>query len=151
MKKNKPVLKLDHFVPYRLSIASNVVSDLIASAYQDHFGISIPEWRLITVLAERGPSTQLDLGAVTLMDKVTVSRAAVTLVSRKLVTRKPHAQDKRSHLLILTASGQALYDDVVPRALKLEKSLLMDFKRSEVKQFLKFLNRLVDSSLEAQK
>ena len=51
-------LRLDGYLPYRLSVASNAVSGLIARAYEDRFGLTIPQWRLVCVLAEDGPSTQ---------------------------------------------------------------------------------------------
>ena len=35
-------LKLDDFLPYRLSVVSNAVSDAIASTYQALFGLRIP-------------------------------------------------------------------------------------------------------------
>ena len=68
-------LRLDGYLPYRLSVASNAVSRLIARAYEDRFGLTIPQWRLIAVLAEDGPLTQQAIGSRTVMDKVTVSRA----------------------------------------------------------------------------
>ena len=43
----EPGLRLDAYLPYRLSVASNAVSGLIALAYQDRFGLTVPQWRLI--------------------------------------------------------------------------------------------------------
>ncbi len=43
-------LNLDNFLPYRLSIASNALSERIAAEYQNRFGLKIPEWRLMAVL-----------------------------------------------------------------------------------------------------
>jgi hypothetical protein len=40
-------LDLDRFLPYRLSVLSNRVSDAIAKAYSDRFGLTIPEWRVM--------------------------------------------------------------------------------------------------------
>jgi hypothetical protein len=67
-------LQLDGYLPYRLSVASNAVSGLIARAYEDRFALSIPQWRLICVLAEDGGLTQVQIVARTVMDKVTVGR-----------------------------------------------------------------------------
>ena len=39
-------LELDRFLPYRLSVLSNTVSTAIAGAYQQRFGLTIPEWRV---------------------------------------------------------------------------------------------------------
>lgn len=50
-------LHLDRFVPYQLSVTSNRVSDRIARAYDALFGLSIPEWRLIALIAEHAPVT----------------------------------------------------------------------------------------------
>ncbi len=135
-------LRLAAFVPYRLSIATNTVSDVIAGAYRALFGLTIPEWRLIAVLAEKGSATQFDLGAATRMDKVTVSRAAIALVARGLMRRSPTPHDKRSHLVALTAEGQALYDQVAPKALALEDAILADFSADEVAALIAMLQRL---------
>src|SRR5581483_4599033 len=117
-------LKLDAYLPYRLSVASNAVSRLIARAYEDRFGLTIPQWRLIAVLGEHGPLTQQEIAARTVMDKVTVSRATQGLVKRHLVERAPHGADGRSHHLTLSKSGEQLYSEVAPVALEYEARLL---------------------------
>jgi DNA-binding MarR family transcriptional regulator len=135
-------LRLDDFVPYRLSITSNMVSDVIASAYRSLFGLNVPEWRLVTVLAEHGSISQFGLCGATRMDKVTVSRAAIALVERGLVKRAPNADDKRSHLLSLTTAGRALYEQVAPKALALEDTIFADFSREEIETLVAMLHRL---------
>lgn len=147
MKKDR-TLRLNGFVPYRLSIASNTVSDMIAGAYRALFGLTIPEWRLVTILAEHDGMTQQDLGELTRMDKVTVSRAAVGLVDRGLVSRAPNAHDKRSHLLSLTKDGWSLYGQVAPKALALEDAVLGGFDKAEVAQLMSMLERLEEAALK---
>ncbi|GHH08886.1 MarR family transcriptional regulator [Sphingomonas sp. AAP5] len=139
-------LKLDDFLPYRLSIASNRVSAAIASAYQALFGLKISEWRLVAVIAEGPGMTQQALGLATRMDKVTVSRAAAALVERGLVARQPNPGDQRSHMLALTATGQALYDDVAPKALELEARVFAGFSPAEIKAFRAMLDRIEASA-----
>ncbi len=133
-------LKLDAFLPYRLSIASNRVSSAVATAYQALFALKIPEWRLIAVIAEGQAMTQQALGAATQMDKVTVSRAAIALVDRGLVKRAPNPDDQRSHLLSLSKAGQALYDSVVPKALEAE--IFAGFSADGLAQFAEMLARI---------
>src|ERR1044072_2175980 len=135
-------LKLDHSLPYRLSIASNAVSDAIATAYRTLFGLRIPEWRLVAVLAEDGASSQQALCGRTRMDKVTVSRAAIALVDRGLVGRGANPEDQRSHLLTLTAEGWALYEQVAPQALELERRAFEGIDPAEVEAFRAMLARL---------
>ncbi|WP_448657886.1 MarR family winged helix-turn-helix transcriptional regulator [Sphingomonas sp. CJ99] len=137
-----PRLSLDQFLPYRLSIASNRVSDAIATAYQAMFGLKIPEWRLIAVLAEDGAATQQALGGRTRMDKMTVSRATLALVERGLVIRSPNLADQRSHLLELSTAGRALYDDIAPKALAMEAEMLSGFSEAERERLTGYLVRL---------
>jgi DNA-binding MarR family transcriptional regulator len=141
-------LKLGEFLPYRLSIASNMVSDVIASAYRTLFGLSVSEWRLVTVLAERGHATQAELANATRMDKLTVSRAAIALVDRRLVERAGNPDDKRSNILTLSGSGRDLYAQVAPKALALEKELLADFTRDECRRLVAMLQRLESAAAQ---
>ena len=135
-------LKLDAFLPYRLSIASNAVSDAIATAYRTLFGLRIPEWRLVAVLAEDGGMSQQALCGRTRMDKVTVSRAAIALADRRLVERTPNPDDQRSHLLALTPEGWALYEQVAPKALELERRMFDGIDAAELVRFRAMLERI---------
>lgn len=138
----KPALKLDSFLPFLLSTTSNAVSNLVARTYQARFGLDIPQWRLVAVLAEAEGLTPQQLCDRTLMDKVTVSRAAHALVSRGLASRSPHSHDGRSHVLVLTAHGRRLVSDVAPAALAMEQVLFEAFTAKEMAQFAAFLNRV---------
>lgn len=141
-------LVLDRFLPYRLSITSNLVSDRIARAYESLFGLTIPEWRLIAVIAEVEAVTQAEIGERTRMDKVTVSRAAIALVERGLLVRAPNPSDKRSHHLSLTGAGRDLYASVAPKALELEAKIFARFSREELDGFVTMLRRIDAAALE---
>ncbi len=135
-------LRLDGFLPYRLSITSNLVSDHIASAYQQLFGLTIPEWRLIAIVAEEEAVAQSAVCERSRMDKVTVSRAAIAMVGRGLLARNAHDGDRRSHLLVLTEAGRELYADVAPKALELEAQLFAGFTPDELEAFVTMLHRI---------
>lgn len=141
-KPERDALRLDAFLPYLLSVASNRVSDAIAETYRALFGLRIPEWRLIAVLAESDGLTQQALGAATRMDKVSVSRAAATLTERGLVGRAPNPADQRSHSLTLTAAGRALYAEVAPKALEIEGRIFGGFTQAETAALKAALNRI---------
>jgi len=141
-------LRLDAFIPYLLSVTSNLVSDAIASTYQSLFGLSIPEWRLVAVLGEDEGFTQQQIGRRTRMDKVTVSRATIALVERGLVERVPHASDRRSQSLHLTSAGHTLYDQVAPKALELERRIFESFDPKEVAAFSDMLARIRTVTLD---
>ncbi|WP_066794439.1 MarR family winged helix-turn-helix transcriptional regulator [Sphingomonas soli] len=141
-------LRLDEFLAYRLSIASNAVSDIVARAYRSLFGLRIPEWRLIAVLAEGGNMSQQALCGRTRMDKVTVSRAAIALADRGLIARASNPDDQRSHLLTLSKEGWALYEQIAPKALEMERRIFAGFSDAERIQLKAMLDR-IDSAVEA--
>lgn len=124
-------LVLDHFLPYRLSVASNAVSTTISNAYRKRFGLKIAEWRLIAILAEDAQLTPAMLGERTRMDKITVSRAAAALVERGLIEAADNPGDGRSHFLSLTADGAALYSEIAPLALAIEAQLFSGLSTEE--------------------
>ncbi len=140
-------LRLDAFVPFRLSYTSNLVSDRIAKTYEALFGLSIPEWRLVAVIAEGEGVTQAAIGARTRMDKVTVSRAAIALTERGLLQRAGNPDDRRSHLLTLTEAGRTLYAAVAPKALELERRIFESFPADELARFVETLRRIDAAAL----
>lgn len=149
---DKPSLRLDSFLPYRLSFTTNRVSDVIAKAYESLFALRIPDWRLIAVIAENPAGiTQHEIGLKTRMDKVIVSRAAIALIDRGLLARKPVSGDKRSHLLQLTAAGWELYAAVAPKAIELEKRIFDAFPKEDLVRFEKMLRDIdrIVSGIEA--
>lgn len=135
-------LNLDNFLPYRLSIASNALSQRIAKEYQNRFGLKIPEWRLMAVLGQGVPRTQRELVAITRMDKVTVNRAAKALADRQLIARQAHEADGRSHHLELTETGRSLYDAIVPIALAMEERLEKPLSAAERATLMAILTKL---------
>ena len=140
-------LRLDDYLPYRLSVASNAVSSLIARAYQDRFGLSIPQWRLISVLAQDGALAQSQLVARTGMDKVMVTRAAQGLIGRNLAARSVHLEDGRSHLLTLTRAGIALHAEIAPLALAYEAACIAGLTPEDVTLLKRLLKRLQTAAL----
>lgn len=135
-------LRLPSYLPYRLSVASNKASGLIARAYQAKFGLSIWEWRVIAVLGEGRPLTAQALCEATAMDKVTVSRAIRALDERGLVQRKPNPGDKRASDVTLTVQGGEVYAEVAPLALRYEQTLLEGFSDDERHQLMALLEKL---------
>ena len=140
-------LQLQEYLPYRLSVAANAVSRLIARAYESQFGLTIPQWRLMAVLGDEGALTQQELCGRTLMDKVTVMRAAQGLTRRRLVRRRPNAQDGRSHRLDLSPTGYAMYCEVIPLAREYESQLLAGLNASDVTLLHRLLRQVEAAAL----
>jgi DNA-binding MarR family transcriptional regulator len=117
-------IDLDRFLPYRLSVLSNLVSGAIADAYQRRFGLSIPEWRVLAVLARYPGLSAAEVAERTRMDAVAVSRAVARLLAAGRLRRATSRDDRRRSVLSVSAAGLAVYREVAPIALGYERELL---------------------------
>lgn len=142
MRDSPPALILDEFLPYRLSVTSNIVSAAIAREYRTRFGLRIPEWRVIAVLANGGEQSQLAIAGRTEMDKMTVSRAVRALAERGLIARSIDLKDERARLLRLTRAGEALFAEISPKALAIEARLKAALGEAEFAHLVSALAKL---------
>ena len=143
-------LQLDRFIPYRLSVLTNTVSMVIAGAYEREFGLSIPQWRVMAVLARYPDLSAVEVAERTAMDKVAVSRAIQGLLDDKRVLRAFDKGDRRRSILRLSAAGQAVYTRVAPMALRYEAELLSALSPSDQRTLDRLLARLMEQAKSMQ-
>lgn len=140
-------LHLERFLPYRLSVLSNRISQDIADLYQQRYDLSVTEWRVIAVLAQHPGISAGEAADRTAMDKVAISRAVASLVDAGRVSRNTHVDDRRRAVLALTEAGQAIHDEVAPLALDYESRLLESLDPDE----RALLDRLLDRVEELER
>src|SRR5476651_1576611 len=85
---NAGALRIEEFLPYRLNVCANLVSQALSRIYSDCYKIGVPEWRVLVTLGQFGLMTAKAIGAHTQMHKTKVSRAVALLERRKWVTRR---------------------------------------------------------------
>jgi DNA-binding MarR family transcriptional regulator len=116
-------LDLEHFLPYRLSVLSNRVSQGIARTYEARFGLSVTEWRVIAIIGRYPGLSATEVAQRAAMDKVAISRAVRRLMQAGRVEREPNDADRRERHLRLTDAGRAIHDQIVPAALAYERRI----------------------------
>jgi DNA-binding MarR family transcriptional regulator len=135
-------LELERFLPYRLSILSNTISQAIAADYEQLYDLSMTEWRVMAVLARYELLSAREVAERTAMDKVAVSRALARLVEAGRVVRDTHDEDRRRSVLTLSEDGWAVHDAVAPLARSHERRLLDRLNDEEQRQLLVILEKL---------
>lgn len=144
LKRSADRLHLDRFVPYRLSVLSNVVSMSIAAAYEREFGLTIPQWRVVAVLARYPNLSAIEVAERTAMDKVAVSRAVQGLLADKRLVRGLDKHDRRKSVLRLSSAGQDVYTRIAPLALGYERRLLGTLSVADRRQLDRLISRLLE-------
>jgi DNA-binding MarR family transcriptional regulator len=124
-------IDLERFLPYRLSVLSNLVSSAIADAYRRRFGLTIPEWRVIAVLSRHPGLAAAEVADLTRMDAVAVSRAVARLLRAGRLRRSVDSDDRRRSVLSVSPAGAAVYREVAPLALRYERDLLATLTRPQ--------------------
>ena len=141
----RTLLNLTEFLPFRLSVLSNTISERISAAYRRDFGLSVPQWRVMAVIGQNPGLTATQLAETTRMDKVAVSRAIAGLIDDGRLERRATLHDGRSSTLYLTRRGEEIYDEVAPLARQFEDELLSQLSASDQKA----LKRLLDLMAKA--
>jgi DNA-binding MarR family transcriptional regulator len=135
-------LRLSTFLPFRLSVLSNAVSQRIAELYDREFGLSIWQWRVMAVTADTPGITATEIGQRTQMDKVAVSRAVAGLMEVGYLERRPSPEDARRSLLFVTRAGRDIYDLIVPLALAEEERLVATLTAKEQTELARLMEKL---------
>ena len=146
MARNVPAdpqdLDLAGFLPYRLSVLSNTISEKIAATYRREFGLSVPQWRVMAVVKRYPGISATAVSDKTAMDKVAVSRAVASLIDAERLERRARPEDGRSSALFLTPEGLAIYDQVAPKALDFERTLLAELSVEERETLARLLGTI---------
>ncbi|HEY3778633.1 MAG TPA: MarR family winged helix-turn-helix transcriptional regulator [Rhizomicrobium sp.] len=146
MPSNGHALDLDRFLPYRLSVLTNRVSNAIARHYVERFDLSPPEWRVMAALGQSPGLSAREVALRTEMDKVQVSRAVSGLVAARRVKKQTDAHDGRITRLVLTSRGLAIYQAIVPEALALEERFLAALGPAERVALNRMIEKLSDEA-----
>jgi DNA-binding MarR family transcriptional regulator len=137
-------IDLQRFLPYRLSVLSNLVSSTIADTYQRRFDLTIPEWRVIAVLSRHPGLSAAEVAELTRMDAVAVSRAVARLLRAGRLRRAVSPVDRRRSVLRVSRAGAAVYHAVAPLALAYERELLAALGDSERALLVRALDSLTE-------
>lgn len=92
-------------------------------------GIDGRELGVLFVLAGREPASQLQVAARLGIDRTTMVALLDTLESKGLVSRAPHAQDRRRNVIALTEAGQRTLEHATAASNEAERQLLASLDR----------------------
>jgi len=135
-------LELENFLPYRLSVLAQLVSESLHDLYAGPFELTVTQWRVLAALGRFAPLTASDVGQRIVMDKVAVSRAVAGLMKRGLIERATDRDDRRRATLRLSARGRAMHSRIVPIALAYEAKLYQALNAEEARVFNTLADRL---------
>jgi DNA-binding MarR family transcriptional regulator len=135
-------IALESFLPYQLSVIASRVSRALARLYAVRFDLTVPEWRIMTVLGRFPGISANEVCELTAMDKVRVSRGVARLLQFERVRRDSDPSDRRRSKLYLSDSGREVYDQIVPVAHAYQDKLMADLDSAEMRLLEKLLSKI---------
>lgn len=146
-------LNVEDFLTSRMTRLSNSLRTNLTKPYLESFGLSLPEWRLLALVARFAPMRFSEVTSRSGMDKGQVSRTLRAMAERGL-TRTKAIKERGSRstealaapvMVSITAKGVALYKAVLPVARKRQAELLLTLSQSERVQLYSIIGKLSDT------
>jgi MarR family transcriptional regulator, organic hydroperoxide resistance regulator len=125
---------LEGFLPYLV----HRVGSHLAEGFEDGFaeaGLSLPEWRALSILYEYGPQTMGDIARRTSINASTMTRLVGQMEKRDLVKRERPVGDQRTVYVRILKDGRDKVEFLIPRVLDYESELSACFSPSELQTF----------------
>jgi DNA-binding MarR family transcriptional regulator len=120
LSRTDKTIRLADFLPYRFGTLGHWLTLPEAELRASPVPLTLPEWKVLAIVADRGPVTPVEIGRLGTQPKATVSRLVARLLEIGLLERRPKAGDGRTFELSLTDDGARVYGGLVPRARRLE-------------------------------
>lgn len=137
---------IDRSLFFKLMLLVNFTARPFAARYGKKYRISLTEWRVLFVLAQREDLAASDLGDFLGLDKMAVSRAVRALETSRRLLRVPDQNDGRRRTLLLTKAGRDLYETISPSGRERERMLLSSIDNKQTKVLENLLDRLLNAA-----
>ena len=130
-KSSAVVVHLDDYLPYLINRVGNTLVQLFSRDLAS-FELSVPMWRVIAVLAEKGEQRLIDLSLMTSIEASTLSRLTEAMQRKRLVLRQRSRLSKREVVVSLAERGRELVGFLSPIADAYEEEMTADLRASEL-------------------
>jgi DNA-binding MarR family transcriptional regulator len=140
--KAKSEKDLSTLVSFRLRRLTNMYTKASASVYEREFGLTLNEWRVVSLLFATGPMSMSRLAHQALFDRGLTSRVVGALIERGLIERKTNPMDGRGVVIELSDKGRGVVDEVAPRAYDRNRQLLACLTNKEAELLETILDKL---------
>jgi DNA-binding MarR family transcriptional regulator len=125
-------LNVEDFLSFRVTRLSNALRTSITKRYLAEFDLSLPEWRLLALVARFAPMRFSEVTSRSRMDKGQVSRTLRAMAKRGLTKMKTlrsrggSAEVLAAPVMVsITSKGRKLYRAILPVARKRQAEMLM--------------------------
>jgi len=119
--------KLDQAIGMHVNRTAFLMTEEIARRFANRdYQLSAQDFGILYRLSKQGPMTQVEIAALMMRDKTTITRRIDGLVKKGLVERNPDPDDRRYYRIGLTVAGEAALTVLIPLVSEFQQELLRD-------------------------
>lgn len=144
LPKEPTRIELEQFLPYVFYLITSRLSRRFLERLRPH-GMTVPRWRVLMVIANKGPSSIGQLVELTFIPQSGVSRVIDQMERDRLVVRRNSAEDQRVVKVHLTARGEGIYRRLAHVAISYSDAIVSDFTRRERAELFALLRRVLSN------
>src|SRR5262245_31132101 len=127
---------------YRVLLLSNTLARWAAREYPRRFGVSLPEWRVLSIVAARSPVAVNAIADAVSVDKAWVSRTLRRLARGGYIRPRQDPRDERRVLIEITLKGRAKAEEMLRASQNRQRRLVAGLRSADLGRFLKMLASL---------
>jgi len=126
---------------YVVNRTARLMAQLLADELRPA-GVGIGQWAVLMFLWATDGMSQAELSRVVAIEPPTMVRTIDRMVRDGLVERRPDREDGRISRIYLTDHGRALRDDLVPKAVAVNRRVLARLSAGEGRKLFGLLRKL---------
>jgi len=125
-------LRVDDFITTRVVRLGIMLRKKITQRYVTSLGLTEPQWRILSVMAESPQMSMTQLVTEAVIDKALVSRILRQLEERGLVKLQSEPNAPRKGLqCMLSAKGRTLYEKAIPEVRRQQAAMILQMSPKE--------------------
>lgn len=142
LSPSQRLASVDDLLLYRMGRLSSTAGAMVVRLCEGGYGITRREWGVMAKLHGQAGLLSSELAAQMHRDRARTSRTVTALLAKGLIERVTLPSDRRSVRISLSASGQRLYDALMPQVQAINSQILSALSSDEAAQFDGLLDRL---------
>jgi DNA-binding MarR family transcriptional regulator len=142
-------LAVQDFPTFLLERVASLARRKLTKQYLDRWQISMPEWRVLNIVARDSPTSFTAIAQRSTMDKAQISLTLRSLAARGWIAMPPNGAGRRAaRAVTITARGRGTLGKILPDARRAQMRLLERLSAEERRQFHALLGKILSILVE---
>ncbi len=143
MSEPKHDFQLDQAIGMHVNRTAFLMTEEIAMRFTSQgYPLSAQDFGILFRLSQQGPMTQVEIAALMMRDKTTITRRIDGLVKKQLVERSPDPDDRRCFRIGLTSQGTRALEVLIPQVSDFQRELLSGISDADKSATIKTLKHI---------